>query len=140
MPQILKAGTIIMRKGLHEPEILLIYRALRKDWSFPKGHCEEGETDEETAVREAQEETGLTVKLLNPLPDWEYQNEQGDMLVKMFFAVPSDEKQKERPEYKGDEVVWVPISQIEQLLSYQDLKKYFHDILDTMLKGSLLFS
>lgn len=30
-------------------------------WSFPKGHKEEGESDEEAAVRELEEETGLSV-------------------------------------------------------------------------------
>jgi 8-oxo-(d)GTP phosphatase len=139
MSQTLKAGTIIIRKGKEGPEILLIYRALRKDWSFPKGHWEEGETYEETAIREAQEETGLTVKLLNPLPDWEYQNEQGDMLVKMFLAAPSDETQKERPQYKDDEAIWVPVTQIEQILSYQDLKQYFRKILEITFKSSVLF-
>lgn len=139
MSQILKAGTVIIRKGDQGPEILLIYRALRKDWSFPKCHREDSEPFEETALRAAEEETGLTVKLLNPLPDWEYQNEQGDMLVKMFLASPTNDSQKERAEYKGDEVVWIPVTQIEQVLSYQDLKQYFRTILDLILKGSVLF-
>lgn len=34
-------------------------------WSFPKGHVEKGETEEETAVREVKEETNLDVGLLD---------------------------------------------------------------------------
>lgn len=33
-------------------------------WTFPKGHPEEGETREESALRELYEETGLTPKTL----------------------------------------------------------------------------
>ena len=32
-------------------------------WSFPKGHMEAGETEQETALREMQEECGMTAKL-----------------------------------------------------------------------------
>ncbi len=39
-------------------EVLLIFR--NGKWDLPKGHQEEGETIEETALREVQEETGLT--------------------------------------------------------------------------------
>jgi 8-oxo-dGTP pyrophosphatase MutT (NUDIX family) len=40
--------------------IALVCRTGGKGWTFPKGHIEEGETDEEAARREIQEETGLT--------------------------------------------------------------------------------
>jgi len=33
-------------------------------WSFPKGHMEAGETEEQTALRELFEETGLTARLI----------------------------------------------------------------------------
>ena len=37
--------------------LLSIYRY--EHWDFPKGHIEEGETDEEAAMREVTEETGI---------------------------------------------------------------------------------
>lgn len=47
-------------------EILLIHR--RGFWDLPKGKEEEGETIEETAVREVEEETGLNnVRILKPI-------------------------------------------------------------------------
>jgi 8-oxo-dGTP pyrophosphatase MutT (NUDIX family) len=47
------AGGIVVR----DDSVLSIYRFER--WDFPKGHVEPGETDEETAVREVTEETGI---------------------------------------------------------------------------------
>ena len=47
-------------------EILLIHR--RGFWDLPKGKMEDGETIEETAIREVEEETGLTnVMILKPI-------------------------------------------------------------------------
>jgi len=42
---------------------LLVFETFSKCWSIPKGHMEAGETDEQTAMRELYEETGLTAKL-----------------------------------------------------------------------------
>ena len=47
------------------PQVLLLkqkgFAAYR--WSFPKGHMEAGETEEETALREMREECGMTARL-----------------------------------------------------------------------------
>lgn len=40
--------------------IALVKKRDRTRWGFPKGHIEPGETDEEAARREIEEETGLT--------------------------------------------------------------------------------
>ena len=42
----------------------LVVRQNAGHWGFPKGHIERGETKEQTALREVQEETGLRVKLI----------------------------------------------------------------------------
>lgn len=42
----------------------LILRHRPGHWDFPKGHVEAGETEEETALREILEETGLKARLL----------------------------------------------------------------------------
>lgn len=49
------AGGVIIREG----KILVVKFPNNDGVTFPKGHIEEGETDEEAALREVQEETGL---------------------------------------------------------------------------------
>lgn len=53
------AGGIVFRRNKKgEIEILLIQDA-KDRWTIPKGHIEEGETAQQTAVREIAEEAGL---------------------------------------------------------------------------------
>lgn len=51
-------GAIVMKDGK-----VLVIKQTDGHWSFPKGHVEDGETEEETALREIKEEVGLDVEL-----------------------------------------------------------------------------
>jgi 8-oxo-dGTP diphosphatase len=53
------AGGVVVREGEHGVEVLLVHRPKYGDWTFPKGKCEPEESDEECAIREVEEETGL---------------------------------------------------------------------------------
>ncbi|WP_134322438.1 NUDIX hydrolase [Cumulibacter soli] len=53
------AGGVVWRDGKKGPEVLLVHRPHRNDWSLPKGKPEDGENDLDTAVREVTEETGV---------------------------------------------------------------------------------
>jgi 8-oxo-dGTP pyrophosphatase MutT (NUDIX family) len=129
MNPVMKSGVILMRPGASEPEILLVFRGKHDDWTFPKGHVEAGESPEEAAVRETKEETGLSVKLVRRLADQVYWNEyEKDVVVAMFLAVRTDDTEKERLEYELDRLEWVPVSQVEERLTYPNLKEYFKQI------------
>ena len=41
-------------------------------WTFPKGHPEKGESDEDAALREVREETGWECRVVKPLIDVDY--------------------------------------------------------------------
>ena len=56
-------GAIVYRKHHGNTEILLIKHVNSGHWSFPKGHMEAGESEEETALREVREETGIDIML-----------------------------------------------------------------------------
>jgi 8-oxo-dGTP pyrophosphatase MutT (NUDIX family) len=53
-------------------KLVLVGRARPERWSIPKGTPVTGETLEETAMREVREETGLSVRILEPLGDITY--------------------------------------------------------------------
>ena len=59
LTEIEAAGAVVWRRGPDGPEVLLIHRPRRDDWSLAKGKREPGEHLPETAVREVMEETGV---------------------------------------------------------------------------------
>ncbi|MCH9816967.1 MAG: NUDIX hydrolase [Actinomycetia bacterium] len=64
------AGGLVLDQLQDPASALLISRRDRRKrliWSFPKGHIEAGETTQETALREVQEETGIVAEILQPL-------------------------------------------------------------------------
>ena len=52
------AGIIVYRM-VKDKRLYLLLHYQAEHWGFPKGHTEMGESDEEAALREVQEETGI---------------------------------------------------------------------------------
>lgn len=48
---------------ISENNKILLIRQISGMWGFPKGHVEEGETEEQTAIREVKEETNIDVQV-----------------------------------------------------------------------------
>jgi 8-oxo-dGTP diphosphatase len=71
------AGGVPVRDGVTGIEVLVVHRSGYGDWTFPKGKCEPGETDEACAVREVAEETGLVCALEEELPSTSYTDSRG---------------------------------------------------------------
>ncbi len=64
------AGGLVLDRSTGSPRAALIARHDRRGrlvWSLPKGHLEAGETAEQAAVREVEEETGIRGRVLGPL-------------------------------------------------------------------------
>src|SRR5829696_1633567 len=69
------AGGIVVSANRERPSLVVGMRRRSRDavtWTLPKGTPDPGETTEETALREVGEETGLEVRILEPLGSIEY--------------------------------------------------------------------
>ena len=66
------AGGAIVREGDGSPEVVIVHRPKYDDSTLPKGKTEPGESDEECALREVEEETGLRCELLEELESSSY--------------------------------------------------------------------
>lgn len=79
--QEVSCGGVVFRRFADGPKYLLILDG-HGNWGFPKGHEETGESAEQAARREIQEETGLTVLALHAaLPALEWTFGSGRTLV-----------------------------------------------------------
>jgi 8-oxo-dGTP pyrophosphatase MutT (NUDIX family) len=125
MVTVQKAGAIVLSK--QDPSLVaLLYRSKQDDWSFPKGHVEEGEDVFETTRREIAEETGLSVRLVEePLPSMEYDHLSGDHVVVYMFLMQSEDDSALKAEFEGDKIVWVNSAEVAGTLSHDNLKKYY---------------
>ncbi len=80
--QEVSCGGVVFRRFADGPKYLLILDG-HGNWGFPKGHEETGESAEQTARREIQEETGLTALTLHAsLPALEWTFSSGRTLVR----------------------------------------------------------
>lgn len=91
-PQVRAAGGLVRRRGTNgEVEILVVHRPAYDDWSFPKGKLEPGEDEEDAAVREVEEETGLRCRLERELATTRYRDAQGrPKTVRYWLMTPVD--------------------------------------------------
>jgi 8-oxo-dGTP diphosphatase len=71
--EIRAAGGVIVRDGL----VVVVHRPEYDDWSFPKGKADPGETDEDCALREIEEETGLRCDLAEELATTRHHDRKG---------------------------------------------------------------
>jgi 8-oxo-dGTP pyrophosphatase MutT (NUDIX family) len=71
------AGGIVVHLEGGRPSLVVGLRRRDGDrhggtWTLPKGTPDPGETVEQTAIREVEEETGLRVRIVAPLPSIKY--------------------------------------------------------------------
>jgi 8-oxo-dGTP pyrophosphatase MutT (NUDIX family) len=90
-------------------------------WTLPKGTPNTGESVEETAVREVAEETGLAVRILEPLPSIEYEFVQdGTRIHKTvhYYLMEPVGGDLSRHDAEFERVRWVAFDEAAALLSF----------------------
>ncbi len=108
---------------LDDTQVLLIRtRALtgRTVWAFPKGKLNEGETSQQAAVREVEEETGWRCQIAAELARSEYwfqrEGQRVKKTVRWFRMTPLE--QVGQPDHEIDEAAWAPLEEALVRLTY----------------------
>ena len=110
-------GVIARRNGRGELQVLVIHRKARADWSFPKGKVEPGESDEECALREVAEETGLRCALGSELPSVSYRDRK-DRPKRVRYWAMTILRGIAQPLNEVDAVRWVTVAEAARTLTY----------------------
>ena len=98
-------------------EVLLVHRPKYDDWSFPKGKLDEGETLEQCAIREVEEETGLRCVLGHELVSTSYVDRKGRSKVVRYWEMTVADGDF-APTDEVDEIRWLSMADADALLSY----------------------
>lgn len=111
------AGVVLLRDHEEGQQTLIIHRPHRSDWSLPKGKLEPNEHPVAAAVRECDEETGVTPMLGVPLARLKYVAMDAPKVVDYWVARQS-ESVAFTPDDEIDEVRWLDADAAAALLSY----------------------
>ena len=112
------AGGVVVRPGAAGPLVAVVHRPRYDDWSLPKGKVDPGEADEDCALREVQEETGLVCTLGAELPPTRYVDHKGRPKVVRYWAMTVAEERPAVPNDEVDELRWLTLPEATALLSY----------------------
>ena len=125
-PVVRAAGGVVRRRSKNgRTDYALVHRPRYDDWSLPKGKLDPGETDEEAAQREVEEETGVRANLLTELSSTRYPDRKGrQKQVRYWLMEPANGKApKFRPTSEVDEVRWCSVDEAGKLLDHEHDRK-----------------
>lgn len=113
------AGGVVWRRppagGI---EVALVHRPRYDDWSLPKGKLDRGETWEDAAVREVEEEIGVRCRLGHELSAIAYTDHKGRSKAVRYWLMEATAEHEFVPSDEVDEVRWLEGRKALGRLSY----------------------
>jgi 8-oxo-dGTP diphosphatase len=101
-----------------EGRVAIVHRPRYDDWSLPKGKLDPGETFEEAALREVEEETGLRCALGDELEPVRYRDNKGRPKIVRYWLMHVADDPGFTPNDEVDELSWVTPGEAAELLTY----------------------
>jgi 8-oxo-dGTP pyrophosphatase MutT (NUDIX family) len=115
---VLAAGGVVWRRDpAGRLEVVLVHRPRYDDWSLPKGKLNHGESDEQAALREVEEECCVVGALGPELPTVTYLDRSGKHKRVRYWAMtvragtPGAANEVDRAE-------WVPLGEALERMTY----------------------
>lgn len=114
------AGGILQRSTPRGDEVMVVYRKRHQDWTLPRGKVKDGESFQEAAMREVQDETGCSCRIGNYLGTISY-SDNGVPKVVLFWKMTLLEDKGARNSEEIGEALWLPVpAAIERLTHTQE--------------------
>ena len=109
--------------------IARLNRGGRLEWCLPKGHPENQENNEQAAVREIEEETGIRGRVLTALGSIDYwftvSGHRVHKTVHHFLLVSTGGHLtiENDPDHEAVDVAWVPLADLGRKLSFPNERR-----------------
>ena len=120
------AGAVVFRVVENEPQYLILC-SNQNIWGFPKGHVEKGETEEQTALREIFEETGLKGNFISGFNErTSYLFTLNEKIINknvVFFLFEAEDKNVKLADLEHKSHKWLSYEDAKKLLTYNDSKQ-----------------
>jgi 8-oxo-dGTP diphosphatase len=112
--QVRAAGGVVLNDA---GQVAVVYRPKYEDWTLPKGKLEPGESWEDAAVREVEEETGLVCELGDELGSVSYTDRHGRPKTVRYWRMTVCDGEF-RANREVSELVWLAPSEAAAQLSF----------------------
>lgn len=137
-------GGVVLRdvNGITEICLGRRQRAMGKNgttWMLPKGTPNDGESVDETALREVAEETGLEVRILEPVGAIDYFfTQDGERIHKTvhYFLMEATGGSLDGHDHEFDEVRWLPIDEARRLMTFETERQIVEEALPVAQGGA----
>jgi 8-oxo-dGTP diphosphatase len=120
-PVIKAAGGILQRSTPRGDEVMVVYRKRHQDWTLPRGKVKDGESFQEAAMREVQDETGCSCRIGNYLGTISY-SDNGVPKVVLFWKMTLVEDKGDRNSNEIGEAMWLQVPAAIERLSHAQEK------------------
>lgn len=125
MEQEKSCGAIVINKN---NKILLVHHNAGH-WDFPKGHIENEETEEQTAIREVKEETNIDIIINNKYRyTTSYSPKENVMKEVVYFLAQNIDEDKKPQLEEVSEVKWFTLEEAMNTITYENSKEILNKL------------
>ena len=118
-------GAIVINKN---NKILLVHHNAGH-WDFPKGHIENRETEEQTAIREVKEETNIDIIINNKYRyTTSYSPKENVMKEVVYFLAQNIDEDKKPQLEEVSEVKWFTFEEAINTITYENSKEILNKL------------
>jgi bis(5'-nucleosidyl)-tetraphosphatase len=128
----LSAGAVVFYKDQQRLErVYLVLNYPAGHWDFPKGAVEKGETEEQAAVREIREETGIEVSSFIPgfrrKIEYRYRKGNGLSHKQVVFFIAKSNTDQVRISHEHSRYEWLTWEKAQSRLTFANARNVLRD-------------
>jgi 8-oxo-dGTP pyrophosphatase MutT (NUDIX family) len=128
-PSLTHAGCVVFRGDIGSIRYLVVSSSTGIHWVLPKGHIDPGETPGTAALRELEEETGITGGIVRPLSIQRYTMPREEVVVQYYLVRMTGSKIP----MENRKIRWEDGESALKLLSFAEAQNALHDAKETFI-------